>query len=47
MMDHIKHIYTLRIENTTESDPRSYEATKAAARKALIPNEKRYCRTKD
>ena len=25
----IDHVYVLRIENTIESDPRSYEATKA------------------
>ena len=30
----IDHICALRIENTRESDPRSYEATKAVAKKA-------------
>ena len=28
------HIYLLRTQNTSESDPHSYEATKAAATKA-------------
>ena len=30
----IDHMYVLQIENTSESDPRSYEATKAVAKKA-------------
>ena len=30
----INHIYALRIKNTSESDPRSYEATKAVAKKS-------------
>ena len=33
-VDHIDHIYALQIENTSESDPRSYEATRAVAKKA-------------
>ena len=30
----INHIYALRLETTNESDLRSYEATKAVAKKA-------------
>ena len=30
----IDHMYALWIENTSESDPHSYEATKAVAKKA-------------
>ena len=30
----IDHVCALRIENTRESDPRSYEATKTVAKKA-------------
>ena len=30
----INHIYTLQIKNTSESDPRGYEATKAVAKEA-------------
>ena len=29
----INHIYALRAKNTSESDPRSYEATKTVAKK--------------
>ena len=32
---HIDHVYALQIENTSESDPHSYEATKAVAKKAF------------
>ena len=28
------HVYALQIENASESDPRSYEATKSVAKKA-------------
>ena len=30
----IDHMYALQVENGSESDPRSYEATKAVAKKA-------------
>ena len=30
----LDHIYALQVENTSESDPRSHEATKAVAKKA-------------
>ena len=33
VLDHI-YIYALQVENTSESDPRSHEATKAVAKKA-------------
>ena len=34
----IDHIYALRIENTIESDPRSYETTKSVTKKAQKNN---------
>ena len=34
MVYDIDHMYALQIENTSESDPHSYEATKAVAKKA-------------
>ena len=34
-IDHVDHIYPLQIENTSESDPHSYKATKAVTKKAL------------
>ena len=33
MYDDIDHTYALQIENSSESDPRRYEPTKAAAKK--------------
>ena len=33
-INHINHVYALRIKNTSVSDRRSYEVTKAVAKKA-------------
>ena len=34
-----KHIYVLKIKNTSEIDPHSYEATKAVAKKIQNPRK--------